>query len=225
MSIKVMTQVWASSKQKGTKLLILLALADFTNDDGLSWPSIDRLAQKSRCSRRRAQDAIREIAEDGELQIERNAGPKGVHLYRVTPPVGEEKIAPLILAGAKSDGRGAEHSARGVQSNDAKLHPNHKEPLDNRHKKRKRGRVASHPFSAQLFRDITHRHIPLKMHDRVDRAVGSEFFDLLTWGRVIRWWMMSGYNISNYAGMLDVFGQRKADSKPAVIGKFKDDLT
>lgn len=90
--------------------------------------------------------------------------------------------------------------------------------------KKKRRRTSTHPPSVQLFRSIAHRNIPLKMHDRIDRAVGSEFGNLLTWGRTIRWWMMSGYKITNYAGMLDVFDQRKQSSGPPQIGKFLDDL-
>lgn len=87
----------------------------------------------------------------------------------------------------------------------------------------KKRRTSSHPKSVQLFRAIAHRNIPKKMHARIDRAVGSEFGDLLTWGRTIRFWMMSGYKITNYAGMLDVFEQRKGSNGPPQIGKFLDD--
>lgn len=87
----------------------------------------------------------------------------------------------------------------------------------------KKRRTSSHPKSVQLFRAIAHRNIPKKMHDRIDRAVGSEFGDLLTWGRTIRFWMMSGYKITNYAGMLDVFEQRRNQGGPPRIGAFLDD--
>lgn len=87
----------------------------------------------------------------------------------------------------------------------------------------KPGRKASEIPAVELFRRINHGYPAKKFHDRIDREVGSKFFDLLTWGRTVKWWLGSGYNPRNFSGMLDVFGQRKADSKPAVIGRFKDD--
>jgi hypothetical protein len=39
MSIKVMSQVWEHSTRKGTRLLLLLALADFANDEGICYPA------------------------------------------------------------------------------------------------------------------------------------------------------------------------------------------
>jgi len=47
MSIEHMTLVWKHSKKGGTALLLLLAIADFANDDGVAWPS---LATPSRAS-------------------------------------------------------------------------------------------------------------------------------------------------------------------------------
>ncbi|GAG42153.1 unnamed protein product, partial [marine sediment metagenome] len=75
MSIKIMTRVWDHSKQEGTKLLLLLALADFARDDGTAWPSVDTLAKKARCKRRNAQYILRELAEIGEIQIASREGP------------------------------------------------------------------------------------------------------------------------------------------------------
>ena len=46
--------------------------------------------------------------------------------------------------------------------------------------------------------------------------VGDDFWANLKWGRVVKWWMMKGYNQSNYQGMLDVFVKGRSDqgSKP-----------
>ena len=61
MSIKQMTRVWGRLDLTPTHKLILLGLADWANDEGLCWPSIDRLAQKTGLSRRAIQTNIRQL--------------------------------------------------------------------------------------------------------------------------------------------------------------------
>lgn len=74
MSVEVMACVWRSSRQKGGKLLVLLAMADFANDEGLCWPSVATLAKKARLSDRQAQRALRELESDGEVALVKAGG-------------------------------------------------------------------------------------------------------------------------------------------------------
>jgi hypothetical protein len=68
-SIKVMSRVWEESSQKGTPLLVLLALADWSNDRGECDPSYNQLADKARIDRRRAIRVVQSLEADGELSI------------------------------------------------------------------------------------------------------------------------------------------------------------
>lgn len=78
MSIKYMTAVWSNSKQSGTRLLILLAIADHANDEGIAWPGMKSLAKKARLkSRVSVLRAIQEICRDGELEIIESGGISG----------------------------------------------------------------------------------------------------------------------------------------------------
>jgi hypothetical protein len=52
MSIKIMTEVWETSRLTSTQLLLCLALADYANDDRKCWPSVPSLAAKARISER-----------------------------------------------------------------------------------------------------------------------------------------------------------------------------
>jgi hypothetical protein len=52
MSISIMTLVWSESQHKGSELLLLLAIADNANDQGIAYPSLRTLAKKTRMSRR-----------------------------------------------------------------------------------------------------------------------------------------------------------------------------
>jgi hypothetical protein len=50
MSVRTLNRVWEASRQTGGALLVLLAIADFADDDGLAYPSISTLARKARLS-------------------------------------------------------------------------------------------------------------------------------------------------------------------------------
>lgn len=83
MSIKAMTYVWEHSKQKGSALLTLLAIADHTDDEGIGYPSIPRIARKTRMTDRNVQLVIKTLQKSGELKVLENQGPKGHHLFHI----------------------------------------------------------------------------------------------------------------------------------------------
>lgn len=58
-----MTAVWDREDLSSTQKLVLLSLADWANDDGLCWPSIERIAKKSSLKKRAVQLAIRSLEE------------------------------------------------------------------------------------------------------------------------------------------------------------------
>lgn len=93
MAISKMVDVWKYSSQSGTKLLAMLALADWTNEDGYAFPSYERLADKLRCSKRNAIRVCQELAEAGELEIIERPGHS--NLFRIVPeglPEPEEPV-------------------------------------------------------------------------------------------------------------------------------------
>lgn len=65
----MMSRVWSEASYDGSRLLLLLALADYSNDQGTCWPSVADLAKKSRMSERTVQRALKEFADDGVLEI------------------------------------------------------------------------------------------------------------------------------------------------------------
>lgn len=110
MSIQTMSRVWEHSNLGSTQLLLLLAIADFSNDEGVAWPSVRTLARKIRMSERNTHYLLTKIIKTGELAIEKNKGPRGCNLFRVQ-----------ILQGANLSGMqqvalgGAMDGAKGVQ--------------------------------------------------------------------------------------------------------------
>jgi len=84
MSIKLMSAVWERSDISSTQKLVLLALADWANDDGLCWPSIDRLAQKTGMAGRSVQRIIRDLEQVGLVKRDEVVG-KGNRYWILTP--------------------------------------------------------------------------------------------------------------------------------------------
>ncbi len=107
--------------------------------------------------------------------------------------------------------------------NGDKEDPIRKIPLGREAPQKKR-RTTSHPLCLQVYRSITHNNVPKKYQERVHRVVGDNFFDCVEWGRTVKWWVMSGYNLMNFRGMLEVFKDRKRSDGPVQIGKFLDDI-
>jgi hypothetical protein len=73
-SVKVLARVWAHSNQSGGALLVMLALADFANDDGECWPSIPVLAEKARLTERGIQYLLPILEQAGEIRRIRSTG-------------------------------------------------------------------------------------------------------------------------------------------------------
>ena len=73
MSVRAVARVWELSTAKGGELLVLLAIADYAEDDGRhAWPTVLKLAAKSRMSERGVRDVLRRLEHLGELAIEKN---------------------------------------------------------------------------------------------------------------------------------------------------------
>lgn len=135
MSIKTMARVWDQSRHSGSNLLILLAIADFSDDDGQAYPSVSKLADKCRMSKRNAQDRLRELSESGELTILKNQGPppKYPNLFRINfEALGVQPTAPVKpTAPVQSDAsRGEVQRIKGVQPTAPKPSYNRQEPSE-----------------------------------------------------------------------------------------------
>ena len=91
MSVRVSSWVWhapETAELSGTKMMVLLALADVADDHGLVAfvddvsGSQDALARKARVSRRTFQRVVSELAQDGLLEVVRE-GVGAVNRYRI----------------------------------------------------------------------------------------------------------------------------------------------
>lgn len=96
MSVRTMARVWDQSVHSGTELLMLLAIADFADDEGNAYPAVPTLAAKCRMSPRNANFILSALRETGELEVRPNEGPKGTNRYKVV--TGLKAASPLKSA-------------------------------------------------------------------------------------------------------------------------------
>jgi len=69
MAVRVLSKVWDGFPEGGTELLALLALADWSDDEGRCYPSIKSIAKKMRLKERQAQRVVNKLINDGFVKI------------------------------------------------------------------------------------------------------------------------------------------------------------
>lgn len=90
-----MTLVWEKSQHKGSELLLLLAIADNANDQGLAYPSIKTLARKTRLEPRHVKRLLRVLEQGRELTVSIGTGPRGCNEY-IIHIEGGDKLSPRM---------------------------------------------------------------------------------------------------------------------------------
>jgi hypothetical protein len=84
MSIRVMTSVWDDARTEAhSELLVLLALADWANDEGHCWPTICALATKARLSERAVQQILGRLIATGRIRRIQGGGRGRANQYQV----------------------------------------------------------------------------------------------------------------------------------------------
>lgn len=141
MSSSAFALVWHHSKATGSDLLVALAIADYTGDEG-AWPRIENIASRARISERQAQRSVQMLQAIGELQVV-NGGGRGRGIYKTN-------LYELVLTCPEDCDRTYRHQIRqDVTSRGVKLsplgatesHPNIKEELNKEQKPTKGSRL------------------------------------------------------------------------------------
>ena len=84
MSIKAVAWVLDESPATGTDLLVLIALADFADENGCCWPSVIRLAHRARVSERTARRCLRTLESIGQIVTDISGNGRSSSRYRLT---------------------------------------------------------------------------------------------------------------------------------------------
>lgn len=174
MSVQTMARVWAGSAHSGTGLLMLLAIADFADDDGRAYPSVATLARKCRMTPRNVNHILAALRDSGELEIRQNAGPGGANRYRILPkPAQPLKPASPLKATSPPEAAFTPEACFTLKPASSTpedgfsppLKPtsdepsvNHQEPSDTSLARPATAKRASCPYQALI--DLYHQHLP-----------------------------------------------------------------
>lgn len=80
MSIYPLARVWDHSAQRGTALLLLLAMADRADELGVCWAGANWLAGRARLERRQTIRTVQAIEQAGEIIVVRSRKPSGLNI-------------------------------------------------------------------------------------------------------------------------------------------------
>jgi hypothetical protein len=103
MSLKILSEIWTEANVSGSELLVLLALADFADDDGRNiYPSMPTLAHKARLSESQTRRIIQGLIEEGLIEIVEIGGWDGrrnrANEYRIIREDSGSSMTPPPLA-------------------------------------------------------------------------------------------------------------------------------
>lgn len=171
MSVRVLARVWDGYPGGGSELLTLLALADWSDDDGNCFPSVRKIAEKVRLKERQAQRVVHSLIADGFVLVTGNAlggAPGSSRRYRLNLSrlTGASHDTPRRQTGVTEDGDGC-HPRRetGVSHDTLTV----SEPSKNRQLIADEPLVSSKaadPCPHQAIIDLYHQTLPTGRHVR-----------------------------------------------------------
>ena len=116
MSVRVLSKVWDGFPRGGTELLALLALADWSDDEGRCFPSVKSIANKIRLKERQAQRAVNRLINDGFVKVISNrfgGAPGSTRKYQIimSKLTGVAEDTPKLGTGVIQDVNGCHNTS------------------------------------------------------------------------------------------------------------------
>ncbi len=96
MSIAAQNRVWEHSKQDGTNLIAMLALADWADVDGICWYSNERIAERVRREERTVTRLLNKLRKSGEIFAPPEYGAGRKTLKFVTVGLSEHELVDVL---------------------------------------------------------------------------------------------------------------------------------
>ena len=171
MSVRVLSEVWDGYPGGGSELLALLALADWSDDEGRCFPSMASIGRKTRLSEKQARRVVHSLEEAGFLRVTGGQSGGGmsrryqIALDRLTPPAdgrapaGGRAPADVPNPSRPREGTPPAHGSRTVSEPSV----NHQEIADEPPVSSK----AADPCPHQAIIDLYHQTLPTGRQVRI----------------------------------------------------------
>jgi hypothetical protein len=155
-----MNLVWQNAPYQEGTLLVLLALADWSDDDGKSFPSIPKLSIKARQSERNIRYALKRLEKDGVVAIKRAVGRGNQSTYQINlaklrqmPAVG---IKGENIAGFRGGRKPAKSNRENLQSRTENLQSRTSPSFVMNHHDNHHGNTSSSGDDAKVSQMLSH---------------------------------------------------------------------
>lgn len=214
MSIQVMSLIWKHAKVSGSELLVLLALADYGNDDGKNiFPSLKKLGEKARLSEDQARRILKNLekkklirlVEMGGWRDGRNWANEYELLINNVVQTGLQDATSLqdatTLQDATSPRRRNHRGSGNATTVPAQMQPQSplEPPIEPSVGEKGRKPAPVTGPACTVYRDVF-RSNPTKAQAPIIEARVS---DLEVWRAACEAWALKRYNPGNVAGILD----------------------
>jgi hypothetical protein len=204
MSILMMSKVWSLDHLEPAEKLVLLAIADFADDQGQAWPSIPTLARKSSLSKDTVRRKIRKLSSEGILAMSPRKDKTGrdtSYNFRLFPNIYSD-----TPQGSTMQGGGLHHAKREGSTVQPSFMNHHIEPSKN---------VCSFDNFWTAYPRKTGKAQALKIWQRLNPSPGTlaEILTALDWQRIQPDWQKDGGRFIPHPSTW-LNGRRWEDEKP-----------
>jgi len=188
MSNEILSQCWKLQIPQTAKF-VLISLADQADNDGICWPSVAFICERTSLCDRAVQKALKWLREHRAVRIEANAATKGANRYTVTPgSFTPESDSPPNVVHPELDSPTPERRSHPppnhVREPPNDVRTNHQEPSDNHQApKKKRTREKVGLRFEDLVADGVEEQVA-KDWIEVRKSKGLKILTLTAWNRV-----------------------------------------
>ncbi len=114
MSRETRTYVWDHARATGSRLNVLLYLAERANKEGACWPSLKTICQRVRIGERSTQDHLSALEATGEIFTLINGASDRCNKYLVTVGLDFEQISAVLVEQFRMTDAQARHTAKQI---------------------------------------------------------------------------------------------------------------
>lgn len=215
MSTKLQGYVWdvcAAAGMKLTSVAIMARLADYSNDDGVCWPSIETIARQLGAGESTVRTAIGKLEQDGWLsrQQRRKGNRNASNVYQLNV----QKLQAAAFSHlsesdtSKSDGSNSDTSKSDASKSgkNGGFHPSESggDPLVNSTTDPSDNKNPSCPVAAQPDREVVLTDLAIEVLTHLNLVSGSRFQKSRSSLENIRARLREGYSVSDLKLVIDL---------------------